>query len=275
MNRKIEAFPHNATYAQAKAFIMAKPAKPNADYIGTRRVVVAPYQGMQGGTMGGHYVTIGLTDVIQWVMHGTVVAIWHPDGRRQIGGTSWAEHPSTREVWAHLLGVRAYKLPKNRRFFAEDYRLKTYDNTLPFGVPCVDRIHIASNGGAVPDEGMQEYTSVVTAAMRKEASATKRAMMKYVRAVCAVMPHDDVRGWGASAYVCQSVFSAWRRGDLEDVMRNLHILLDNGLAWPKMPAHIMQTLTIDMCVNLSGHNAQLLELRRGQAAVMAAVEGDA
>ncbi len=274
MNKHIYAAPRNASYSQMLAFINAKPSR--ADKL--TRIVVRPRQSSYGGGLDGHRVTIADDGVIRWSMHNTVVAIWHPEGGRQLGGAGYAEHPSTREVWQHLLGVRVYKLDrKDQPLFDTDYRVASAG--LPFGAPCINYMHIASNGWALPNDGQDECVVIPDMVRRKELSAIKRDMMKYVRAACAVLPdHAGAGGWAIGAErEFNELFRSVLRGDGYDgVAEYLMAASSCGIAMKDVPKHVASYLTLDKCTALDSvgpRGGQFLPLAEGQRRIQEARNG--
>ena len=274
MNKNVDASPRNASYSQMLAFINAKPSR--ADKL--TRIVVRPYPSRAGGGLDGHKVTVADDGVIRWSMHNTVVAIWHPEGGRQLGGAGYAEHPTTREVWQHLLGVRVYKLDrKDQPLFDNDYRVASAG--LPFGAPCIDYMHIAGNGWAVPNDGQVECVVIPDMVRRKELSAIKRGLMKYVRAACAVLPdHPKSGGWAMGAErAFNELFRSVLRGDGHDGVASY--LIDAsacGIAMKDMPTKLGQHLTLDKCVSLDSggpRGALFLTLAEGQRRIQEARNG--
>ena len=274
MNKNVDASPRNASYSQMLAFINAKPSR--ADKL--TRIVVRPYPSRAGGGLDGHRVTVADDGVIRWSMHNTVVAIWHPEGTRQLSGAGYAEHPTTREVWQHLLGVRVYKLPpKDRMAFDHEYRIAS--SGLPFGAPCTNYTWIASNGWALPNDGKVECVVIPDMVRRKELSAIKRDLTKYVRAACAVLPdHPGAGGWAIGAErEFNEMFRSVLRGDGYDgVAKYLMAASSCGIAMKDIPKHVVSYLTLDKCTALDSvgpRGGQFLPLAEGQRRIQEARNG--
>lgn len=186
LNSKILNAPGNATFAPMRAFIDAKPDRRTDVH---RRTVVRPYGGMGGGQMDGHYVVARSASMIEWVMHRTVVARWHDDGRRELCGIDWADKRGTRDVWWHLLRANVSQIKPSRRDYVWcTMRLATNDPTLPFGIPLDDAdIEVDSLGHGILADGATERVRITDAAIAKVAKADRREFLKFVASASAVM----------------------------------------------------------------------------------------